>query len=572
MKKLFLILLVSISVSLPQNFSVDNNKDFQSALNLYKSKKLDDALNLFKKISVRTENNSKITASAFFVSKILNEQKKYSEAEKSINNFISDYPNSKYADEVKNLLIKNYVDKSDYLNAFESCINFIESSKSIVFKKEIKLLAEKIAINNLSSSEVERLLNKHSELKSFLLLLTGKILLAEGDNKDALEKFDEIISRHSSSEEYAEALNLKKSNSDLQPEETYPIVGVMLSLTDTNGREIEATKQIFEGIKFAFHEYNSTHTEKVGLLLKDIQRDKNKITDYTNSLVNNNSVRCIIGPVFSEDVRNALDDLDGSNLCLISPTATDDDLVTLSDNFYQANPSLTSRGKIFAQYLYYVENKRKLAVLNSIDGYSPLLAASFSQEFEKLGGKIVAKETFKSKSYDLSNQMDRFLSIVNSIEGLYAPISDGNDAKAILSQMIQSGLDIDIYGNQDWFLGKGFESSSELSNKLTFDSDYFIDFNDPEFKAFSSSFKKTTGMEINRNILYGYDTAKYLLTVIRNIDPARKNVKNKMESGISVTGFHNNISFGYDRTNKFINIVRFNDGVFELVDKFRAGN
>ena len=210
-------------------------------------------------------------------------------------------------------------------------------------------------------------------------------------------------------------------------------------------------------------------------------------------------------------------------------------------------------------------------MLNSIEGYSPLLAASFSEEFERLGGKIIAKETYKSKSFSLTDQMTRISSVSNSLDGIYAPLSDGSDANAILSQMVQSGLNVKIYGNQDWFLGKGLESSPELSNNLTFDSDYFIDFNDAAFKEFSASFKKTTGMEINRNILYGYDTAKYILTVIRNIDPTRKNIKYKMESGINVTGFHNNISFDSGRINKFINIVRFNDGVFELVDKFRAG-
>ena len=168
MKKLFFILLVSVSALLPQNFSVDNNKDFQKAVNFYNSKKLDDALNLFKKITARTENNTKITASAFFVSKILVEQKKYSEAEKSANNFLKDYPQSKFADEVKNLLIKSYVDKSDFVNAFEFCLNFIESSTSIVFKNETKLLAKNIALNNLNSSAVEQQLNKHPELESFL--------------------------------------------------------------------------------------------------------------------------------------------------------------------------------------------------------------------------------------------------------------------------------------------------------------------------------------------------------------------------------------------------------------------
>ncbi len=119
--------------------------------------------------------------------------------------------------------------------------------------------------------------------------------------------------------------------------------------------------------------------------------------------------------------------------------------------------------------------------------------------------------------------------------------------------------------------GKGFESSSAISNKLIFDSDYFIDFNDPDYKNFCGYFKRTTGMEANRNVLYGYDLHNILLTVMRNIDPTRKNIKYKIESGINVTGFHNNISFDSDRNNKYLNIVRYNDGVFELVEKFRSG-
>jgi branched-chain amino acid transport system substrate-binding protein len=333
---------------------------------------------------------------------------------------------------------------------------------------------------------------------------------------------------------------------------------------------IESAKEILEGIKFAFHEYNTENSEKVGMIVSDVKRDELAIIQETNKFIENSNVRGILGPVFSDDVRYALKELQRSNVILISPTATDDDLRSLSENFYQANPSLTERGKIFAQYLYYVENKRNLAVINSIEGYSPLLASSFSQEFEKLGGKIAAKETYKSKSFSLAEQMTRIALVANLLDGIYAPISDGSDANAILSQMVQSGLNLKIYGNQDWFLAKGFESSPELSNNLTFESDYFIDYNDPVFNEFAEKFTNTTGMQINRNILYGYDTAKYLLTVVKNIDPTRKNVKYKIESGINVTGFHNNISFDSERINKFINIVRFNDGLFQLVDKFRA--
>lgn len=574
MKKILLLVIFFTYTLYSQNITVDNNKDFDKALGLYNTKKYQESLSLFRKIENRTENNSKASISGFFILKILDEQKKYSEVEKFGNDFLVKYPESKYVNEVKYLLIKSNIERSEYSKAFGLSIELIESSKSIVFINETKDLAEKIAVNYLSSSNLESIQEQftNSTVNSFLLLLTGKVLLIEGDRIGALKKFSEIISKYNTSDEYIEALNQNKNNSYSENSEVYPLVAILLSLTDQNGRQIEVAKEMLEGIKFAFHEYNIEHSEKVGIVVKDIQRDKSKTIDVANEVISNSNFRCIIGPIFSDDVRNVLQEIDRSNICLISPTATDDDLLSLSNNFYQANPSLTFRGKIFAQYIYFVENKRRLAILNSIEGYSPLLAASFTKEFEKLGGKIVAKETYKSKSFSLTDQITRLSSIINSIEGIYAPISDASDATAILSQMVQTGVDKAIYGNQDWFLGKGFESSSSISNKLTFDSDYFIDFNDSELREVSIKFKKVSGLELNRNILYGYDTAKFILTVMRNIDPTRKNIKYKIESGINVSGFHNNISFDSERSNKYLNIVRFNNGVFELVDKFREGD
>ena len=59
---------------------------------------------------------------------------------------------------------------------------------------------------------------------------------------------------------------------------------------------------------------------------------------------------------------------------------------------------------------------------------------------------------------------------------------------------------------------------------------------------------------------------------MRNIAPRRSGIKDKMISGIMSKGFHNNISFDENRVNRFLNIVRYRDGVFELIEKFRSGN
>ena len=572
LKKIILLILFVISLLNAQNFSVDVNKEFSKAVSLFKAKNYDTALSLFQRVANYQQPNTKVTAAEFFIIKIYMMKKDYSQLDKSINSFLSKYSSSKYADEIKKILIQSYINREDYWTAFKTSISFLDKSSSVVFWNETKTVAEKIALNYLTGSEVSELSDHYNNtnIRPFLLLLSAKLLNDEGDKKNADIMLDQIITSYKNSDEYPEALNLKNSynsNSKISA----PLVGVILSITDQNGKVVQSANEILYGIKYAFHEYNSSHEEKFGLLIRDLQRDQKIISEQSSALIENNNVRCVLGPIFSEDVRNALKEFNHSDICIISPTATDDDLIDLSDNFYQANPSFSARGKYFAQYLYFVENVKKIAILNSIDGYSPLLAASFTQEFEKLGGDVVVKETYKSNSYSLADQMSRISTFAGSLDGIYAPLSDQNDATVILSSLVQNGLNLKIFGSQDWFIAKGFETSPELSNKLVFESDYFIDFNDPDFKEFSAGFKKQTGMEVNRNMLYGYDLAKYILTVMRNIDPTRKNIKYKIESGINVTGYHNNISFDSERINKFINIVRFKDGIFELIERFRAG-
>jgi hypothetical protein len=198
-----------------------------------------------------------------------------------------------------------------------------------------------------------------------------------------------------------------------------------------------------------------------------------------------------------------------------------------------------------------------------------LLAATFAEEFEKLGGAIVRKETYKNGSISFDDQIGRIVEDSTLIEGIYIPLSENSIAPIILAGFVKHKLNIPIYGNQDWLTAKGFETSLSISNNLTFTTDYFFDYRGDDYREFNNNFNDITGMDINRNILYGYDAARYLLTVIRNIEPTRENIKSKMISGFIGTGYHNNISIGERRINKFLNIVRYRDGIFELIDKFR---
>ena len=570
-----LLLILSVCLLTQKLNGQDIDSEFRTAVDLYSSGDFDQSLPIFSKIIDEYDSNSKTTASIIFKAKIFLNGQKYSDAKKVLTSFIERYPTSRYVDEARMMLVKINFEEANYFAALKEVGYLADNSFSSEDITEAKELGGRIAYNYLSSIQVQGLVDSFSgaKTKPYFMLLLGKSYLKANDEFNGKKELEDLMSRFPDSEEFSEAKDIYDSPVVIT-ETSSPaiIIGVMLPLqADESGNYTStASVEILEGIKFAISEFNSTHDEKIGIAIRDTKSDNETITEIKNEFEDNSSVKVILGPLHSNEVRATLEEFEDSGIPVVSPTATDDDLTGVSEYFFQANPSFFQRGKTIAQYIYYVEDKRKISILNSIDDYSPLLASTFEEEFTKLGGEILKHETFKSKSFDLVSPISRIAEDSLIIEGIYIPLSDNLDAPGILSELVKNNLNVSIYGNQDWFSAKGFETSPELSNKITFDSDYFIDFTSEEYIKFNTSFSEITGKDANRNVLYGYDTAGYLLTVMRNIVPSRSSLISKMISGITSVGLRNNICFDESRVNKYLNIVRYKDGVFELVEKFKS--
>lgn len=547
------------------------NNQFNNAIAHFISGKYDEALISFNKIIIDYKYNSRTTASEFFKAKIYFELKQYNQFKFAAEQFVEAYPNSNYVDEVRLLLTKYYIDIANYYNAFREILFIIENTNSSSNELKAKEIGEGISAKYLNETQLDRLSSSFNsnKVKSYLLLQQGKYLIRNGNTTGAKNKFEDLMSDYPESAEYGEAKQLMDFSYSTEP--TTTVIGVMLPLETNSAGEYtnQPAAEILEGIKFAVDEFNKLRSDKIGLLIRDTKKDVNQIKKIKEEFTSLNSLIAILGPIFSNEVRATLEEFDDYDIPIISPTATDDDLTGLNHLFFQANPSFTVRGKIMAQYVFYVENKRIISVINSIEGYSPILAASFTTEFENLGGRILRRESFKDDYTDFSEPIAKIYSDSLIIEGVYIPLSDNSVTPFIFSEMIKYGVKIPLYGNQDWFTAKGFETAAEISNNLVFESDYFVDFNSDAYKNFSDQFISITGKDVNRNVLYGYDAAKYVLTVLRNTEPKRKSLIDKMISGMVSSGLRNNISFDERRINKFLNIVRYRDGVFELVDKFR---
>jgi branched-chain amino acid transport system substrate-binding protein len=571
--KILFIFLISIAAIIPQNTGDNITNEFQIGISLFQSYQYDEALKVFTRIA-EEDFNPRTTAALLFEGKIDLLQSNEPEALAVFNKLFLKYPSSKYIDEAYMSLAAYYQDNAMHGKSLRQLCLLILNTKSPQYDSLARSIGEKISLLHLDNNDLDILLSSLTLPKdrTYLLWLKGKLNLLKNDPLKAKECFTEIVLNYPGSVEKSKAARLL-TDLNLPDENNGNLLGVILPVyqKDTNYSRVEPSVEILEGIKFAVLEYNNENNSKIGLLIRDSERKAEIIKRIKEEFDTYNSIKAIIGPVYSDEVKTALEIFKNSDIPIISPTATENDLASAYPNFFQANPSFILRGKIMAQYIYFVENKKKMAILKPEEGYSTSVANAFKNEFTRLGGKIILEVTYSNNSYDLSPQISKIQARTKDIEGLYVPLTDKADASVILSQLEQQGINLTLYGNQDWLSAKGFESSSTLSNQLIFTSDYFIDYDDFNYQAFNKTFHQKTGLDATRNVLYGYDAAKFVLASFHRDDPDRTELKTAMESGIVYGGYHNNISFDSGRVNKFLNIIRYRDGKFQLIDKFRIG-
>ena len=575
--KILLLLLFIISSAYCQGLNQKVDREFQSAMNFYNSRNYSQAISLFDQIIGENDFNSKTTVSFLFKGKSLLATRQYSDAISTLNQFLNFYTDSKYADEARIVITKAYLEQREYNSALEEIDLIIAESESVSYLKEAKSIGQKLSANYLNPDDIQGLYNSASseKVKAYLLLLLAKSYVYNGNTMDGLRTFSEVFRNYPLSPESIEARRLyEAASTNKQITPTSAIIGVMLPLNYSKNQPQSRTpvSEILEGIKFAVSRYNRTHGNKIGLLIRDTKRDKDRIKDIADEFEGIPSLKIVIGPVFSDEVIAAGNAFKGSNIKIISPTATDNLLASRNNNIFQANPSFSARGKAMADYLFFVERKNNVAVLNSSLGYSGNLADAFIREFRLLGGDVLAHQVFPPNSIQITQQINQLNVFRDTLEAIYAPISDKNDAPVILSSLVLDSLYVPMYGNQDWFSAKGLETSTTLSNDLKITSDFFIDYKDPGYVTLNREFSSQTNMEANRNVLYGYDTAEYILSAINSSNNDTDRINKILNSQKKMKGFHNNISFNDEHVNMYLNILKYQSGLYQLVERYKPVN
>ncbi|NWF26284.1 branched-chain amino acid ABC transporter substrate-binding protein [Streptomyces sp. PKU-EA00015] len=135
-------------------------------------------------------------------------------------------------------------------------------------------------------------------------------------------------------------------------------------------------------------------------------------------LVGNKDVLGVVGPLNSGVSQSMQGVFNSANLTQVSPANTNPAL-SQGDNwakgekkrpfatYFRTATTDVIQGKFAAQYLYNDAKKRKVFVVDDKQTYGAGLAAIFSEEFERLGGKVVGTDHVTVKETDFSSTADK---------------------------------------------------------------------------------------------------------------------------------------------------------------------
>ena len=272
--------------------------------------------------------------------------------------------------------------------------------------------------------------------------------------------------------------------------------------------------------------------KKLELVGYDNRNDAVESVNVARRLANDGVV-AVIGPAQSGNAIATAPVLEKARIPMVVTTATNP-FVTIDKRTGKTRPFAFRpcfidpfQGTVAAQFAFRDLKARKAAVLYDVGSdYGQWLAKYFEEAFVKAGGKVVAKEAFRTDELDYRAQLGKMKALAPDV--LFLPTSQKEAAMAA-KQARDLGLKARLLGTDNW----GSPDLIELGGSAIHGG-YFVnltDLADPDIKGFVQEYRKAFGADpVLPNPVMAQDA---LLLVVHGIQAAKSTDGAKMAQAMA---------------------------------------
>ena len=316
-------------------------------------------------------------------------------------------------------------------------------------------------------------------------------------------------------------------------------------------------------IKMAVAEINA----KGGVLGKPVEvrvEDDNSRADQVPSavlkLINEDNVLAILGEVASSSSLAAAPICQKAGVPMLSPTSTNPKVTEVGDYIFRACFIDPYVGESLAKFSRDKLGAKTAAIFTDVKSdYSKGLSQYFKDSFTKIGGKVVATESYQAGDTNFRSQLNNIKGQkpdVIYIPGYYTEV--GN----IAVQARSLGMNQTLLGSDGWDSPKLFEIGKSAVNNSYFSNHYSPESKDPKVVKFVADYKQKYGETPDALAAVAYDAAYIMVDAIKRAgDTDRAKIRQALADTKDFDGVTGKISMNAQRNaDKKLVIIKISGG------------
>jgi branched-chain amino acid transport system substrate-binding protein len=345
-------------------------------------------------------------------------------------------------------------------------------------------------------------------------------------------------------------------------------VGSLNSMTGLNSTFGQSSDR---GIRLAAEEANKAGGvlgRPVEIATADTESSPDKTSLAVLKLIEQDKVVAVLGEVASSRSIAAAPACQRAKIPLLSPASTNPKVTKLGNYIFRSCFVDDFQGVAIAKFTANDLHLKKAAILTDTkNDYSTGLRHVLETEFPKLGGEIVASETYQAGDTNFKTQLTNIKAAnpdIVFLPGYYTEVA------LIVNQARELGLTCPFIGGDGWDSDITLKQGGAAMNGCYFTNHYFSGDTDPKVVEFVKKYKtRYNGEEPDAMAVLGYDAADILFAAIAKAnttdEPALRNAIAETKDFPGVTG---EITIGKDRNAiKPAVVLEIENGKYQMVKR-----
>jgi branched-chain amino acid transport system substrate-binding protein len=262
--------------------------------------------------------------------------------------------------------------------------------------------------------------------------------------------------------------------------------------------------------------------KRVRIVVEDDRGIPEESQRVASKLITQDGVIALLGAVASSQTILAAAVAQANSIPMISPSATNPKVTEVGDYVFRVCFIDSFQGFVMAKFASDTLKVRNVAILrDSKNEYSGTIADNFAESFRKMGGTILADESYSQRDTDFIAQLTRIKA--SNPEAVFIP-GYYTEVGLIAVQAKGLGLTVPLLGADSWDSPRLLTIGGDSLNGSYYSTQYSPDDPSSENQSFIAKYRERYQQTPDALAALGFDSARLLFEAIRranSVDPSK---------------------------------------------------